>query len=214
MNFLNGFYKESEREMDEKIRFILASKSPRRKQLLSELGKEMGFEFEIIIREVDEELDSGISTVDGVRILAERKGAAISEMEEYFSSVVISSDTLVELDGVALGKPRDEEEAKSMLRSISNRSHFVRTGIAVAYKGKVYSGTASTEVVFSEISESEIAKYVESGEPMDKAGSYGIQGYIGKFVKEYIGEFDTVVGLNLTLTRKLILEALGGEGIE
>lgn len=194
----------------ENKKYILASKSPRRRELLSRLAEEMGFEFEIVCQEVDEDLPCGVPTYEGVRILAERKGRAVAERSEYFDTPVISSDTLVELDGKALGKPQSCNEAIEMLHSLSKRSHFVRTGIAVSYRGAVYSGVASTEVVFSEIPESEILYYVESGEPMDKAGAYGIQGYIGKFVKEYIGEFDTVVGLNLTLTRSLINLALGG----
>lgn len=200
--------------MNNNIKVILASKSPRRKELLSRLGEEMGFTFDIVTEEVNEALSERVSTLFGVRILAERKGAAVAKREEHFSSLVISSDTLVEVDGVALGKPKDEAEAKDMLHSISGRSHFVRTGIAVSYRGRVYSDVASTEVVFDRIPEEEIDKYIRSGEPMDKAGAYGIQGYIGKFVKEYKGEFDTVVGLNLTLTRKLINEALGGDTVD
>jgi septum formation protein len=192
------------------MKFILASKSPRRKELLSKLASEMGFEFEIITEEVDESLEDGVPTYEWVRILAERKGGAVAAREDCRASLVISSDTLVELDGVALGKPKDREDAVKMLRSLSGRGHFVRTGVAVTYKDRVYSDTASTEVVFSDIPEDEIAFYVDSGDPMDKAGAYGIQSYIGKFVKEYRGEFDTVVGLSLNLTRKLIEKALGG----
>ena len=144
-------------------------------------------------------------------MLAERKGAAVAALPEARGKMIISSDTLVELDGVALGKPRDKKEAKLMLSSISGRSHFVRTGVAVFYNGRVFSGTASTEVVFSNIPEREIDLYIESGDPMDKAGAYAIQGYIGKFVKEYIGDYDTVVGLSLSLTEELIHMAVGGE---
>ena len=129
-------------------------------------------------------------------------------------ALVISSDTLVELDGIALGKPIDRDDAIRMLRSLSGRGHFVRTGVAAFYKGRVVSGVASTEVVFDKISEDDIIAYVDSGEPMDKAGAYGIQGGAGKFVKEYNGDFDTVVGLSLALTERLILEALGGEALD
>ena len=196
------------------MRFILASKSPRRRELLTKLSEEMGFQFEIITEEVDESLEEGVPPKEGVRILAERKGGAVAARGDCRASLVISSDTLVELDGVALGKPSDREEAKNMLRSLSGRGHFVRTGVAVTLNGKVYSDTASTEVVFSDIPESEIEYYVESGDPMDKAGAYGIQSYIGKFVKEYRGDFDTVVGLSLVLTKKLIEDALGGEKVD
>ena len=196
------------------MRIILASKSPRRKELLTSLGREMGFDFEIITEEIDETLGAGVSTLDGVRILAEKKGEAVVKRGDCEGALVISSDTLVERDGVALGKPRDREEAISMLKSLSGRGHFVRTGVAVSYLGKTYSGVASTEVVFLDISESELISYVDSGECMDKAGAYGIQGGAGKFVKEYRGDFDTVVGLSLDLTRSLIKKALEGAELE
>lgn len=192
------------------MRVILASKSPRRRELLSKLASKMGFEFEIITEEVDESLDDGVTPLLGVRILAERKGNAVAKREDSEGALIISSDTLVELDGKALGKPSDREDAISMLKSLSGRTHFVRTGIAVSYLGRVFSDVASTEVEFIEIDESEIIKYVDSGEPMDKAGAYGIQGYAGKFVKEYRGDFDTVVGLSLALTEKLLKEATEG----
>lgn len=196
------------------MKIVLASKSPRRRELLTELGEKMGFKFEIITEDVDESVESGISPKDAVRILAERKGAAVAAKEECRDALVISSDTLVECDGIALGKPTDKDDAHRMLRSLSGRGHFVHTGVCVSYHGKVVSGVASTEVVFRPISKSEIDSYVESGEPMDKAGAYGIQGEAGKFVSEYRGDFDTVVGLSLALTERLISEAAGGERLD
>ena len=196
------------------MKIILASKSPRRRELLTELGGKMGFDFKIITEDVDESVEEGISPEDAVRILAERKGAAVASKEECRNALVISSDTLVECDGIALGKPIDKEDARRMLSSLSGRGHFVRTGVSVSYLGKVVSGVASTEVVFRDVSEFEIDSYVESGEPMDKAGAYGIQGEAGKFVSEYRGDFDTVVGLSLALTERLILEAAGGDSLD
>ena len=192
------------------MRVILASKSPRRRELLGKLGVEMGFEFEIITRETDERLDDGISCLQGVEILAVRKGAAVAA-ELSDDCLVISSDTLVELDGVALGKPIDEADAERMLTSLSSRAHNVHTGIAVHFRGRVYSGVASTAVRFREIEKEEMDAYIKSGEPMDKAGAYGIQGYAGRFVEGYDGDFDTVVGLSLALTRGLIEEAVKHE---
>ena len=183
------------------MRVILASKSPRRKELLRELFEN----FEIIVSEVSEELDEGCNVLSGVEILSVRKGAAIAE--ENPNALVISSDTLVELDGKALGKPVDKSEATEMLRSLSARSHNVHTGVAVHYKGKVFSGVATSTVYFREISKHELFEYVESGAPMDKAGAYGIQGEAGKFVSHYDGDFDTIVGLSLRLTRELIKKA-------
>ena len=174
----------------------------------------MGFEFEIITEDVDESVSEEVLPKDAVRILAERKGAAVAARRDAEGALIISSDTLVELDGKALGKPVDFDDAVRMLRNLSGKSHFVRTGISVSFMGKVFSGVASTEVVFYPLSDDDIFTYVESGEPMDKAGAYGIQGGAGKFVKEYVGDFDTVVGLSLALTERLIKEALGGEFVD
>ena len=187
-------------------KIILASNSPRRRELLGALAKEVGFSFEVITREVDEHLD-GKYPFSGVEVLAVRKGAAV--YKDYPDALVISSDTLVELDGEALGKPIDKMDAYRMLRSLSGRGHEVHTGIAVHYKGEVYSGVATTEVRFKDLSDEEIDAYIESGEPMDKAGAYGIQGGAGKFVSEYIGDFDTVVGFSMALFSRLVCEAVG-----
>ena len=188
------------------MRIILASKSPRRRELLGGLADKLGFEFEIITRETDEELDASVHPKDGVEILAVRKGAAVAELLSD-EELVISSDTLVELDGVALGKPTDKKDAERMLSMLSDREHNVHTGIAVHYRGRVYSGVASTAVRFIKITGEEMDKYIESGEPMDKAGAYGIQGYAGRFVSSVRGDIDTVIGMSMTLTEKLIRQA-------
>lgn len=184
------------------MKIILASKSPRRRELLGSITEK----FDIVTAEADETLPSGMHPRLGVRVLAERKGAAVlGQVDE--DALVISSDTLVEADGIPLGKPSDRADAIRMLGILSGRAHNVHTGVAVHYRGKVYSGVASTAVYFKELSEREIAEYVDGGEPMDKAGAYGIQGDGGKFVIKYDGDFDTVVGLSLKLTRSLIEEA-------
>ena len=188
------------------MRIILASKSPRRKELLSALAREVGFDFDIIIKETDESVGDMHPRV-AVEELAKRKGEVVAE--EYVDALVISSDTLVELDGVALGKPCDDADAYRMLASLSGRAHNVHTGIAVHYLGRVYSGVASTAVKFIPLTADMINEYIATGEPRDKAGAYGIQGGAGKFVSEYDGEFDTVVGFNITLLKKLLCEALG-----
>ena len=125
--------------------------------------------------------------------------------------LVISSDTLVEYLGEALGKPADIEDAKRMLKILSGVTHNVHTGVAVHYKGRCYSGVSSTEVEFLELTDDMIDAYVATGEPMDKAGAYGIQGLGGKLVKEYRGDYNTVVGLSIELTKRLIGEALGDD---
>lgn len=193
------------------MKIILASASPRRRELLSEVIEN----FEIKVSETDENLDSSVHPRDGVRILSERKGRAVLDTlseEEQKNCVVISSDTLVEIFDKPLGKPDSEQQAHEMLRILSGKRHNVHTGIALHYQGKVYSGTATTGVVFKELTDREIDEYIATGEPMDKAGSYGIQGLGGKFVTEIYGDFDTVVGFSIKLLKELF--ALAGINID
>lgn len=194
------------------MRIILASKSPRRRELLGELFDS----FEIKTEPTDEALDAGISPKVGVEILAKRKGdatyfAMLRCGEDTSDSMIISSDTLVEIDGVPLGKPSDEDDAIRMLKSLSGRAHNVHTGVCVRLGERVLSGVDTTRVHFKELSDTEIEEYVKGGEPMDKAGAYGIQGDGGKFVRSIDGDYDTVVGLSLRLTRSLV-EAVYDKG--
>ena len=182
------------------MKIILASKSPRRKELLSELFPE----FDIMTSDVDETLPEGVHPRDGVATLAVRKGEPIAD--SFPDALVISSDTLVELDGIALGKPSSEENAREMLRSLSGNTHRVHTGVAVHYLGKCRYSTATTSVTFRALTEREISDYVATGEPMDKAGAYGIQGLGGALVDSYDGDFDTVVGLSMALLKRLCEE--------
>ena len=183
------------------MRYILASKSPRRKELIGEIIKD----FEIITCEVDEDLPDDIHPQKGVEILAVRKGEAVAKLHP--DATVISSDTLVELGGVALGKPTSKDDAVRMLTSLSGKAHNVHTGVAIHTGGKVFSGVATTAVYFRPMSEEEITDYVNSGDPMDKAGSYGIQSGGGKFVEKIDGDYDTVVGLSLRLVKELLTKA-------
>lgn len=185
-----------------KKKLILASASPRRREILTE----MGFELQIRTAEVDETLSKTTTPYDGVRLLAIKKGAAVVAVLGD-DLPVLSADTLVELDGVPLGKPVDREDACRMLRALSGSVHYVHTGVCVHYKGKCYAETDTTAVHFRTLSETEIEAYVESGEPMDKAGAYGIQGKAGAFVSRIDGAFDTVVGLSSRLVTKLMAEA-------
>lgn len=190
-------------------RIILASASPRRKELLSSVVEG----FEILTADTDETVDPSVHPRDAVRMLAERKGYAVLCTDPSLNdAIIISSDTLVEMDGKPLGKPADTHDARRMLSELSGRGHNVHTGIAVRYKDTLVSGVATTEVAFRAISGQEIDDYIDSGEPMDKAGSYGIQGLGGKFVKEIRGDFDTVVGFSLKLLRSLLCE-IGKEDV-
>ena len=185
-------------------RIILASGSPRRRELLMKLYDK----FEIITSEVDESLDKNISPLRGVEILAVRKGEAVAKTLES-DAIVISSDTLVEIDGEPLGKPVSREDAHRMLSRLSGNYHNVHTGIAVHHKGNVISGVASARVKFKPLTDAEIYAYIDGGEPMDKAGAYAIQGEGGKFIEGYEGDFDTIMGLSVSLTEKLIQRITG-----
>ncbi len=189
------------------MNIILASKSPRRKELLSKVFPR----FEIMVSEADETLPEGESLECGVAVIAERKGQAVYEKlcRELGKTVadgycIISSDTLVEVDGEPLGKPRDKAEAYGMIEKLSGREHYVRTGVAINFGGVCRRDTASTKVVFRKLTEREIEEYVSSEEPYDKAGGYGIQGAAGRFVDRIEGDYDTVVGLSLSLVLDLL----------
>lgn len=190
------------------MELILASKSPRRRELMTDAG----YSFRILVSEADETLPTDIPPAEGVKILAERKAKAVEsslppEKSETAPVFVIGADTLVELNGVPLGKPKDEADARAMLTALSGETHRVVTGVAVAVRGKLFSGVETTAVTFRPLSQEEIAEYVASGEPMDKAGSYGIQAGAVRFVQRVDGEVDNVIGLPRKLLAKLLREA-------
>lgn len=192
-------------QLPDGARLILASSSPRRREMIGRIFPS----YETVVREVDENLGDGVHPRDGVRLLALRKGRAVRDVVGD-DCIIISADTLVEMDGTALGKPRDREDAHRMLRALSGRAHNVHTGVAVHYGDRVVSGVASTAVHFRCIGDGEIAEYIDSGEPMDKAGAYGIQGGGGRFVSSYDGDLDTVIGLSMKLVYRLIGEITDG----
>ena len=170
-------------------RLILASKSPRRAELLAR----MGIEFTVCAPEVDEQVSGEPAAC--VEELARRKAHAGAELAR--SGWVLAADTLVFLDGQALGKPKDDGEAAAMLRALSGRSHDVYTGLCVI---DTAAGTTSvdverTRVTFRPLSDEEIAAYVATGEPRDKAGAYAIQGGAAAFVSGYDGSYNNVIGL-------------------
>ena len=185
------------------MRIILASKSPRRREILSRIYSDC----EIIVSDADETLPEGLAPAKCAEQIAVRKGAAVAETVSS-GALVISSDTMVELDGVILGKPESAEDAHRMLSMLSGRVHNVHTGVAIHCNGRVFSGVDTTRVEFKSIDAETIDAYIATGEPMDKAGAYGIQGKGGALVVGYDGDFDTVVGLSLSLTERLIAEAL------
>ena len=197
------------------MKLILASQSPRRRELMTDAG----YKFAVSVSQADEELPAGTPPAEGVKILAERKAKAVESTlpPAILASApvfVIGADTLVELNGVPLGKPRDEAEATAMLSSLSGARHRVVTGVAVAVGGRVFSGVETTAVTFRPLSQEEIADYVATGEPMDKAGAYGIQAGAVRFVQKVDGELDNVIGLPRKLLAELLREAGDDPGKE
>ena len=179
-------------------RLVLASGSPRRRELLTK----MGYTYEIIKPEVDENISGNARDI--VLTLARRKADACVPLVP--DGIVIASDTLVSLDGRPLGKPADEDEARAMLRSLSGRAHEVFTGVCVCdtKRGVFLTEEARTEVRFRELSDDEIRSYIATGEPMDKAGAYAIQGGAGAFVESIDGTFDNVVGFPTDLVGRML----------
>ena len=155
---------------DHKI--YLASQSPRRQELLAAIG----WEFEVYVSEVDESYPPELAALDVPEYLARKKAAGVNVEPD---SVVISADTVVILDGKILGKPADPEEAKEFLNRLSNNKHQVVTGVCLKFRDKLTSFKEVTTVTFKKLPQAEIDFYVETYQPLDKAGAYGIQEWIG-----------------------------------
>jgi septum formation protein len=185
---------------------VLASGSPRRKQLL----EQMGIAFRVAPTEADETLPSNTLPHEAAEELARRK--ATHAMADWPKSVVVAADTLVAVDGRILGKPENRSHAVEMLKSLRGRDHEVVTGLCVAWKNHLYSAYERTIVCFNDISDDEIDRYVGTGEPMDKAGAYGIQGGAGVFTAGIHGCYYNVMGLPLAHLKALLCMALGENG--
>jgi septum formation protein len=170
---------------------ILASKSPRRRYLLEQAG----LEFSVVPSEFDESSVTLSSPEIYVRCLAESKARDISQ--KYADSWVIGADTIVLINNTILGKPASGDEARLMLKSLSDRTHQVLTGYCICHKNNEYffSETVSTDVRFKKLTQEEIDWYIQSGEPFDKAGAYAIQGLGTFLVKRINGSYTNVVGL-------------------
>ena len=171
---------------------ILASGSPRRRQLLEQIG----LTFVVRSSDVDESVSPGLTPAQVVESLSARKGEAVAA-EAAPGDLVLSADTVVALDGAILGKPRDRAEAEAMLTALSGRTHQVYTGVTLLQDGRRLTGHEVTAVTFRPLSPEEIAAYVSTGEPMDKAGAYGIQGLGALLVERLEGDYFNVMGLPL-----------------
>jgi septum formation protein len=172
------------------VPLILASKSPRRQELL----QAMGLEFNVLLKDVDESYPAHLSPAEIACYIAEKK--AIAFTEERLHNLVITADTIVAYDGEIMGKPADAAAAREMLAKLSGTVHQVYTGVSLAHKNKLTTIYDMTDVWFRNITEEEIVHYVNNYNPFDKAGSYGIQDWLGFVAVEKItGSYTNVMGL-------------------
>lgn len=186
--------------MNEKT-LILASASPRRRELMAMTG----LAYTVDAPDVDESCT--LPPREAVMELSRRKAAAAAAMHP--GCVVLAADTLVSVDDVALGKPRDEADAFRMLRALSGRWHQVYTGVTVVdTDGTVHCEAEGTDVHFEEMTDGDIRSYIATGEPMDKAGAYAVQGVAGLWIDQLRGSHTNVIGLPMTLVRRM-LDACG-----
>ena len=188
------------------LKFILASASERRKELLSRIVRD----FEVRVSDFDEDSVQVNNDIEKyVKILSEGKAKSVA-LNCSKDSIIIGADTIVVIDNKVLGKPKDKNDAFRMLKALSNNVHRVYSGVTVINNSTkvIKSDCLYTEVYFSELSDEEIWKYIDTGECLDKAGAYGIQGFGGVFVKSINGCYYNVVGLPLNLLNKMIKEIL------
>ncbi len=186
--------------MSEKFNVTLASQSPRRKELLRLITDD----FSVITADVDETVDHALPVHETVMNLARKKALAVAE--KHKESIVIGADTVVVLGDKILGKPRNREHAYEMLKALSGNTHMVLTGVCIAHNESIKSFYVSSNVKFYDLTDEEIIAYIETGEPDDKAGAYGIQGKGSLLVEKIDGDYFNIVGLPVAeLNRKLKL---------
>ena len=187
-------------------KIILASASPRRQELL----KQIGLTFEVVTSSVEEKITPGISPAEVVKELSFLKARDIADQIDE-PAIIIGADTIVVFEDKILGKPKDQEEALYMLNTLSGKEHQVFTGLSVIdNKGnKVVSGYECTKVTFRQLNNYEITQYIKTGEPMDKAGSYGIQNIGSLFVSKIDGDYFNVVGLPVAKLALVLRDEFG-----
>lgn len=183
------------------LRLVLASASPRRKSLLEKLN----IEFDVIVSNADENIKyNGFPDKYVIELSSIKAKTVLNTID--FPAVVVGCDTIVCIDKKILGKPVDEDDAYNMLKLLSGRVHRVYTGISVISKDNITSYASYSDVKMYSISDSEIKSYIETKEPMDKAGAYGIQGKGSLLVESIEGNFDTIVGLNVSILYRMLKE--------
>ena len=181
------------------MKLVLASKSPRRSEIL----KNAGIDFTVRVADADETIPDGTKPCDAVVFLAARKAMAVERAED---ETVLGADTIVVLDDKILGKPKDREDAFNMIKSLSGRVHSVFTGVCAIGDGISLTFAEETKVEFYPLSDDEINEYIDTDEPYDKAGAYGIQGLASKFISGIQGDYFNVVGLPISSVYKKIIK--------
>lgn len=183
------------------MKLLLASQSPRRKELLSSLG----FDFEVVKIDCEEILPENIEIGEAAAYLSELKAKAFRDLSA--DEILLTADTVVAVDHQILGKPKDENDARHMLRMLSGRTHQVYTGISIKTFDKTYTETDVADVELDEITDDEINYYIQNYKPFDKAGSYGIQEWLGMAkITKMNGSFYTIMGLPTHLVYKILKE--------
>ena len=171
------------------MKYVLASKSPRRQELM----KLISSDFVVASEDINEESSYSLSPINAVEDIAKRKGEAVEKL--YPNDLIISADTIVVLDDEIIGKPVDKADAKRILKELSGKTHYVHTGFRIKYLSKEIINHVTSEVIFNDLSDELIDKYVASGSPLDKAGAYGVQDNdTYPIIKKVIGSTDNVIG--------------------
>ena len=172
---------------------ILASQSPRRRELLEKCS----IPFQVDAADIDETIDNNNDLADEIKKLAERKAQEV--FKRHLDDIVIAADTIVTIDHEVLGKPKNDDDAKRMLRRLSDRTHQVITGLCIMSADKKYSVFSISEVTFAKMDEKEIDAYIATGETRDKAGAYAIQGYGSRYITGIRGDFYSIMGLPVSI---------------
>ncbi|WP_079243679.1 MULTISPECIES: Maf family protein [Chryseobacterium] len=184
------------------MKLLLASQSPRRKELLSSLG----FEFEVVKIDCEEIIPENIKIEEAAAYLSDLKASAFRNLET--DEVLLTADTIVAIDNQILGKPKDEENAFTMLQSLSGRTHQVYTGITIKTANKSFTETDVADVTLDKLSDEEINYYIQNYKPFDKAGSYGVQEWLGMAkITSLTGSYYTIMGLPTHLVYKILKES-------
>ena len=185
------------------MKYILASSSPRRKKLMEEISSD----FLIDVSEVDETIPSGYSPIQAVEYLAHKKGEVVHN--RHYDDLVISADTIVVFNNEIIGKPKDEDDTRRILKELSGNKHYVYTGCAFFYKENVHVFNVKTDVYFCELDDELIEKYIASKSPLDKAGAYGIQDNDVYHLIDHIdGDLNNVIGFPTPIIKEELKEFL------